>query len=347
MKYLHLFKTQSAHAEAYKRGGVGYVEPWVDLVAETDEVHYNLPPIDWKTQYLTFKALQDGTFKFSGNSVSYSTDLGETWTTLASNANSPTVKKDDYIMWKGQLTPTSSKGVGRFSSTGNYEAMGNPYSLLYGGDFEGKTDLTGKDYALYNLFYGSDRLTSAENLSLPATILASYCYSSMFNNCTSLTGAPELPATTLVDSCYSAMFYSCRSLATAPVLSATTLAAKCYYGMFNGCTKLTTAPALPATTLAVSAYTDMFAGCWRLTTAPALPATTLAANCYRGMFGGCTSLTTAPELPATTLADCCYQLMFDDCTSLTSAPELPATTLYVLELHITDRCTCASSDHVG
>ena len=47
---------------------------------------------------------------------------------------------------------------------------------------------------------------------LPVTTLTNYCYSNMFEGCTSLTTAPELPATTLVDSCYQYMFYRCSKL---------------------------------------------------------------------------------------------------------------------------------------
>ena len=157
--------------------------------------------------------------------------------------------------------------------------------------------------------------------------LANYCYYGMFQDCTSLTQAPELPAQTLADNCYNGMFFSCTSLTTAPELPATTLASSCYYYMFYGCTSLTTAPELPATTLASSCYYSMFQDCTSLTQAPELPAQTLADNCYNGMFFSCTSLTTAPELPATTLANSCYNGMFNYCSSLTSAPELPATTL--------------------
>ena len=125
---------------------------------------------------------------------------------------------------------------------------------------------------------------------LPVTTLANYCYQEMFQNCTSLTTAPELPATTLADSCYSVMFYGCTSLTTAPVLPATTLKTYCYYYMFGNCTSLTAAPALPATTLVDSCYSYMFRGCTSLTTAPELPATTLKFMCYYGMFSNCTSL---------------------------------------------------------
>ena len=146
--------------------------------------------------------------------------------------------------------------------------------------------------------------------------MASYCYSSMFQSCTSLTTAPSLPATTLVNFCYFSMFYGCTSLTAAPSLPATTLASYCYSSMFQSCTSLTTAPSLPATTLVNSCYDSMFYGCTSLTAAPSLPATTLVFGCYYFMFAGCTSLTTAPSLPATTLANYCYYFMFYDCEGI-------------------------------
>ena len=127
-------------------------------------------------------------------------------------------------------------------------------SLLYGDNFKGQTDLTGKNYAFYRLFSDNTKVVNAENLSLPATTLANNCYQYMFNGCTSLVNAPELPATTLVEYCYNGMFDGCTSLTTAPELPATTLAESCYYRMFMDCTSLTTAPELPATTLANSCY---------------------------------------------------------------------------------------------
>ncbi len=60
----------------------------------------------------------------------------------------------------------------------------------------------------------------------------------MFENCTSLTQAPELPATILVNNCYSDMFAGCTSLTQAPELPATTLAGHCYNEMFQNCTSL-------------------------------------------------------------------------------------------------------------
>ena len=60
----------------------------------------------------------------------------------------------------------------------------------------------------------------------------------MFQKCTSLTNAPELPATTLASGCYSSMFNSCTSLTKAPELPATTLADYCYNWMFYRCKKI-------------------------------------------------------------------------------------------------------------
>ena len=78
--------------------------------------------------------------------------------------------------------------------------------MLYGDDFEDKNDLTGKDYAFYQLFKNCTKVVDAHNLILPATTLAYGCYYYMFYSCKSLTKTPELPATTLASDCYSDMF---------------------------------------------------------------------------------------------------------------------------------------------
>ena len=173
------------------------------------------------------------------------------------------------------------------------------------------------------MFYNCTSLTAAPEL--PATTLASGCYSSMFYGCTSLTSAPELPALIMTNECYQTMFYGC-SLTSAPALPATTLAERCYYGMFNQCKALVNAPELPATTLAPNCYYEMFMST-AIKNTPELPATVLATGCYTSMFYGCRNLSEASELPATTLADHCYNSMFYNCTSLTIVPELHATTL--------------------
>ena len=254
--------------------------------------------------------------------LEYSTD-GENWiewdySTLAINDG-----ESVYLRGDNPNGFSSSASVySNFVMTGSLTCKGNVMHLL-----NYKQDLTiiPCDYCFCYIFEDCESLTTAPEL--PATTLTHHCYDSMFSGCTSLKTAPELPATTLASNCYNGMFENCTSLKTAPTLPATTLTNYCYQLMFSSCTSLTTAPELPATTLADGCYQLMFNSCTSLTTAPELPATTLADSCYTGMFMFCTSLTAAPELPATTLAGYCYQLMFESCISLTTAPELPATTL--------------------
>ena len=281
-KYIKKFSTHTQY-ETYINSQ-DKILPNVSLCRQEYELHYN--PYDYSEDYLTFVALESGTFTFDNNAISYSTDNGETWT----QGKSVAVNSGDKVMWKGTMTPAEDVGIGTFSSTGNFDVQGNVMSLLFGDNFKGQTSLTGKDYAFCSLFYNNTKMVSAENLSLPATTLANRCYGYMFESCTSLITAPKLPATIAANNCY--------------------------YYMFRYCTALTTAPELPATTLGERCYGSMFYGCTALTTAPELPATTLANSCYQGMFNGCTNLTTAPELPAISLADACYGFMFQNCTSL-------------------------------
>ena len=331
----------SGKADASRLGGLSLVklsQAEYDALETKDPntlyiIDNSKPKHDYSKDYLTFVVTTGGNIKFSGsttaNTLSFSKDNGETWSTADSGTTIP-VAEGDKVLWKGTPTPQSNKGIGKFSgdTTARYSVEGNAMSLLFGDDFKNQTSLEGKDYALYRLFHNNRLLiTSAENMVLPALNLASNCYNGMFNGCENLTTAPELPAINLATLCYAYMFYGCTSLTTAPELPATTLTESCYNNMFKGCSSLTTAPELPATTLAEGCYNDMFRECSHLTTAPELPATNLTRNCYMGMFAGCSSLTTAPELSATTLANSCYNTMFAGCSSLTAAPELPATTL--------------------
>ena len=287
MKYGHLFDTQQEHDQAYvnRASGGDYIEPWVGYTLENEIVTYDK---EMAKRYLTFEALEDGTFKFSGNSVDYSINGGETWITLASGTDTPTVKAGQRIMFKTTAT-ASSEGTGTFSSTGRFNAMGHAYSIGYGDNFESITTLN-RNYYLKKLFYGCAKLVSAENLVLQATTLKDRCYYQMFEGCTSLKIGPRLPATVLKPYCYYDMFTNCRSLTKAPELSAVTLAEGCYAYMLRDCSSLSVAPELPAKTLASSCYQNMFYGCTSLTKAPTLLAATLTYNCYYRMFYGCTRL---------------------------------------------------------
>ena len=250
-----------------------------------------LKNLDWSKRYLTFLALENGTFTFTGNNVEYSLDNGHSWNTLQSGQSTSTVGSGSLVCWRASgLSPNSSSGIGKFSSTGRFEAMGNIMSMIDGFNFKTLTTIS-NNYQFGWLFNNATGLRSAENLILPATTISNYCYRSMFAGASNLFYPPRiLPAMTVKTESYRAMFYNCTNLTTAPALPATTLAGSCYYQMFYGCTNLTTAPALPATTLADQCYFNLFRGCSSLVESPILPATTLVNKCYHRMFYDCSSL---------------------------------------------------------
>ena len=288
-----------------------------DMIWGIGGEHKDNPSYDYSKDYLTFEAVDDGTFSFSRNVIQYSVDDGNTWVDLPANTNTPTVSSGNKIMFK-KTNPAiyTYYGIGTFSSTGRFNTYGNIMSLLYGDDFYGQTSLSEKSYVFRRIFMGCSKMLNISNLILPATTLSNYCYAYMFQGCTGLITATSLPATTLTTYCYFAMFDGCTGLMTAPELPATTLADNCYSYMFSGCKNLTTAPILSAITMCKYCYQDMFYGCTSLVTAPELPATTLMDYCYDSMFRGCTSLTTAPVLSAGTLEYHCYSYMFFGCRNL-------------------------------
>lgn len=249
-----------------------------------------LYPQSTTPNYFRFVAREDGHFKLSGNSVTYSLDSGTTWTSLASDTYSPTVSSGNCIMLKAtNPTLVSGGGIGKFISTGQFDVEGNIMSLVYGDDFETATTLTNNGQ-FRSLFDSNTNIINASGLTLPSTNAPQDAYRSLFYNCTNLVTAPlEFPATTLGESCYKYAFRYCSSLTTVPTLPATNISQSCYASIFQGCTSLTSVPSnyLPATTVYQQCYEYMFSGCTALTTTPELPAATLAERCYRFMFNGC------------------------------------------------------------
>lgn len=227
-----------------------------------DNDFYNPNP-----NYLTIVALEDGLTvqlpKSSENVVEYSIDGNDNWTTLTAGTISPAINTGQYISFRGNIAPNSSKHTGKFTISKSCDLTGNCNSLLFGDDAVNNLDLTGY-YGCYRSLFDSCYIVKVSPTFLPATTLGDYCYTYMFSRCTSLISAPALPATTLAKGCYGEMFTSCTSLTTAPELSATTLVNNCYFGMFKECTSLTIAPELPATTLVNNCYGLMFEGCSKL-----------------------------------------------------------------------------------
>jgi hypothetical protein len=354
MKYFKVFET-TTDQQSYLSGDI--ITPSVSITRNIEStIHYVSEIIVNTNNYLTIEAKENGlTVILSVNACEYCIDGDGEWKTLAAGTPTEPINIGHKLSFRGNLTPTSSAGIGTFTISKKCNLKGNCMSMLFGDDAVNSYSLSGKTYAFYKLFNSCTTIVNVSENFLPATTLTNCCYQYMFNGCTSLIKAPKLPATSLFVSCYQYMFSGCTSLTTAPTLPATTLVRYCYSKMFNGCTALINppiilgtsmswatycceymfagctslkiAPILSATTLEENCYYSMFSDCTSLTTAPVLPATTLASSCYNSMFSGCISLTNAPALPATTLAASCYVNMFSGCISLTNAPALPATTL--------------------
>lgn len=249
--------------------------------------------------YLTFVALEDGTFTFTGstsaNTISYSLDGGTTWSTPERNVTTPTVSSGNKVMWKGEMSQASwLSGVGSFSSTCKFDAIGNIMSLLYGDSFLGKTSL--KENYQFSYLFRESSVVNTDGLVLPATTLKEACYSDMFENCHQLeTSILELPANNSIYRAYLGMFHFCDKLRTAPIIKASSFGEQACMSMFNGCSSLTDVPSnmLSGTSIGSQCFSDMFRGCTSLTKAPDLPATVYGGNGknnYDRMFSGCTSL---------------------------------------------------------
>lgn len=221
-----------------------YSQDYFTIVSEADNNTITLK----NTGYTS----NDDYSKFQSVKISASTDNGQTWsgysTTTAGTKTITlgTLNTGDEILLKGENNKMSngSDVCHYFETTGNFKIQGNIMSLLYGDNFINNSSLPNVTSsntartACFGSIFRNSKVTTAENLILPATEAKHRCYYHMFQGCTNLTTAPVLPATTLARECYQNMFRGCTSLTTAPELPAETLTQNCYANMFQGCTSL-------------------------------------------------------------------------------------------------------------
>ena len=216
MKYIKRFDTLSGQTEYLNSADI---DTYVGYVDENQTLYYDdaIPePAPYSQDYMTFVAEDDnltiGLAYAEENVFQYSTDSGATWSDLTNNESTSSVNSGETIMFKASgLTKHSYYGIGVLTPSVNASVQGNIMSLVYGDNFARKTSLE-IDSQFTTLFWKATKLTSAENLIMPATTLTGGCYREMFNGCTSLTTAPVLPATTLIGHCYFWMFQGCTSL---------------------------------------------------------------------------------------------------------------------------------------
>ena len=231
--------------------------------------------------YLTFTADQSQTFKVStknsytlDESIQYSLN-GGVWTKLDVGTK---------ITFGGDNGALRLRG----KSSGGTASSNSQYAFISFGDSKVKVTCSGDIRTLVDY----------DNYVTVSTANARFCY--LFDECASLTTAPELPATTLAERCYYGMFYKCAGLTTAPELPATVLADYCYNQMFRGCTGLTVAPELPATTLAAGCYRNMFWDCKKLDHITMLATDISAPDCLNQWVSGVASTGTFTKAAAMT-----------------------------------------------
>lgn len=232
-----------------KINGYWFPESTYDVLMKEKSTHCGY--VDYYDKYFALVAREDGTFSFGGSSsancLSYSTDGGATWSSPTQTITTSTITSGSKVLWKGvNNEASSSSGIGRFSSTGEFDVEGNILSLFYGDDFRGKDSTPsnselgdehiGNGYA--TMFINCTKLISAENLKLNSGYMAvSSCWR-MFENCYSLIKAPELPSTNLGGMCYDQMFTNCTSLEESPILPCRKPESWSYRLMFQGCSNL-------------------------------------------------------------------------------------------------------------
>lgn len=163
--------------------------------------------------YLTIVALEDGlTAQLLFNACEYCVDGDGDWKSLPADTNTKMINTGQTLSFRGNLIPTTNRGIGSFTISKSCNLEGNCMSMLFGDDAANNFSLSGKSNAFNGLFQYCTRIKSVSSGFLPATILANYCYRFMFSHCTSLTTAPELPAIDLVSGCYDSMFEDCSKL---------------------------------------------------------------------------------------------------------------------------------------
>lgn len=220
----------------------------------------------------------DGAFSvtpnYNGNvsSLSYSIDLGKTWTDIEASGTSiasSTVLPEsetnniiNYILFRG---------LGNSVITGDNST---PWTI---------TDDTA-------VFCAGDITTLLDYQYPPDTITEPYCFANMFSNQTSLVSAPRLPSIEISDYCYYNMFQGCTSLISSPDLPARKVPDSAYEQMFMGCEQLTAPPQINGRSFNHRSCCEMFNGDANLNRVPEMLIIESSANSFENMFMGASGL---------------------------------------------------------
>ena len=268
------------------------ITPGTSTVPDT----WTITDIPSTVNYLKFTTVDENgsTYAFSKEGLEYSIDGGE-WTTLEANTNTPNVPKGSNIRFRGHLTPNGSEGIGKFSSSGKFDAEGELITLLYGESYVGQTNKY-SNYMFSELFINSN-VVDAAKLVIPNAI-GDYYYNKMFMNCKSLTSTPSLPFSQVGYYSCRYMFSGCISLITIQPMTIEGNSAGSMYNMFNNCKSLVDASMITITSEKSSSCYNMFNICKNLRKSPIIKGDMTSSSCQR-MFYGCSNLSEVTYLGTT------------------------------------------------
>ena len=207
---------------------------------------------------------------YDGNvsSLSYSIDLGKTWTdieasgtSIASSTVLPESEATDvinYILFRGlgnSVITGENSTPWTITDTTAVFCAGDITTLL---DYQYPPDIITEPYCFANMFLNQTSLVSAPRL--PSIEVSDHCYYKMFQGCTSLTFSPELPARKVIDSAYEQMFMGCEQLTTPPQINGRSFSSRACFEMFNGDANLNRVPEIMIVESATDSFENMFMG---------------------------------------------------------------------------------------
>ena len=190
--------------------------------------------VPYLSQYFTIEALDSGTFTMaitngaSLNSVSYSTDDGESWVTtpISSGQNinitTPTIQQGGKVLWKCEtMNHALSAGYSqkaKFSSTAACNIYGNIMSLIYNEGFVGKREVSSASYVFRELFMGL-KVVDAKYMIIPISTAYANCFHQLFYGNTYVVNAPTFIIETVDKNSMQEMFKNCSSLNNVTIVS--------------------------------------------------------------------------------------------------------------------------------
>lgn len=215
----------------------------------------------------------DGAFSVAPNynegvNISYSIDLGKTWTDIEASGTS--------IASSTVLPESETNNVINYIL---FRGLGNSSIMA-----ENSTPWTITDSMA--IFCAGDITTLLDYQVPPTSITETYCFANMFSNQTGLVSAPRLPLTEISDYCYYKMFQGCTTLAAPPDLPARKVPDFAYEQMFMGCEQLSRSPKISGRSFGSNSCFKMFSGCTSLSSIPEMMFIESSTDSFENMFLG-------------------------------------------------------------